>query len=280
MVKSIKPYGQPFWDSDWTARKTIKFVCVLIFQTWVVCMKAMTIEEKRERVFIVLSSIFFVSMAMLNIIGLTRFVQLGPLALAVGVLPYPMTFLVTDIVSEIYGRSRANFIVWVGLLLNFFVFFVLFLGQWLEPVPLDIQPSWQVLSLSEPVFLPNGQILKGSVELFSIIYACTSGSIVASLLAYSLAQFFDIRIFHYLKKKTKGKALWLRNNVSTLISQGIDSFIVVAVTFGVNFMNGKIGFKEFFILFGSNYLFKMIVALLDTIPFYLVVRFLQGYLKI
>ena len=240
----------------------------------------MTLEEKRERVFIVLSSIFFASMVMLNIIGLTRFVRMGPLALAVGVLPYPLTFLVTDIISEIYGRSRANFIVWVGLGLNLFVFVVLFLGQWLEPVAGEFQPSWQVLYLAKPVSLPNGQSFNGSVDLFYIIYACTSGSIVASLLAYSSAQFFDIKIFHYLKRKTRGKALWLRNNGSTLMSQGIDSLAVIAITFGMSLMSGKMGIGEFFILFGSNYLFKMTVALLDTLPFYLAVHYLRDYLKI
>ena len=86
----------------------------------------MGVQEKRERVFIILSAVFFVSMTLLNVIGLTRFVQLGPLALAVGVLPYPLTFLVTDIISEIYGRSRANFVVWVGLGLNLFIIVVLF----------------------------------------------------------------------------------------------------------------------------------------------------------
>ena len=73
------------------------------------------LEERRERVFLILAGIFLCAMTMLNIIGITRFVELGPMSLAVGVLPYPMTFLVTDLISELYGRARANFLVWVGL---------------------------------------------------------------------------------------------------------------------------------------------------------------------
>ncbi|MFV0277256.1 MAG: VUT family protein, partial [Parahaliea sp.] len=77
------------------------------------------LQERRERVFLVLAGIFLSAMTLLNVIGITRFIQLGPMALAVGVLPYPLTFLCTDLVCELYGKSRANFLVSVGLGLNF-----------------------------------------------------------------------------------------------------------------------------------------------------------------
>ena len=119
-----------------------------------------------------------------------------------------------------------------------------------------------------------------SVDLFYILYSCTAGSVVASMVAYVAAQFFDIRIFHFLKEKTKGKALWLRNNGSTLVSQGIDSFAVIFITFSGRLFNDGMEMKQFFILFGSNYLFKMTVALLDTLPFYFLVYRLRRYLRI
>ena len=100
------------------------------------------------------------------------------------------------------------------------------------------------------------------------------------MVAYVAAQFFDIRIFHFLKEKTKGKALWLRNNGSTLVSQGIDSFAVIFITFSGRLFNDGMEMKQFFILFGSNYLFKMTVALLDTLPFYFLVYRLRRYLRI
>lgn len=240
----------------------------------------MLIQEKRERVFIVLSALFFGSMTLLNVIGLTRFIQLGPLALAVGVLPYPLTFLVTDLISELYGKSRANFVVWVGLGLNVFVITILFLGQWLNSVAPEAQPPWQVLYLAKPVYLATGQKVDGAIDLYSILYSCASGSVLASMVAYITAQFFDVQIFHYLKKKTKGKALWLRNNVSTLFSQLIDSFTVIAITFGFSVLSGKMLFSQFFILLGSNYLFKMFAALADTLPFYFLVYKLRNYLEL
>lgn len=240
----------------------------------------MEISEKRERVFIVLAAVFFGSMTLLNVIGLTRFVKLGPLALAVGVLPYPLTFLVTDLISELYGKSRANFVVWVGLGLNLFVITILFLGQWMTSVAPETQPPWQVLYLAKPVGLATGQTVEGAVDLFYIIYSCSAGSVLASMVAYITAQFFDVQIFHFLKEKTRGKALWLRNNVSTLFSQLIDSFAVISITFGISLWQGEMAISQFFILLGSNYLFKMCAALLDTLPFYFLVNRLRVYLEI
>ena len=79
------------------------------------------IQERRERVFLLLAGFFLCAMVLLNVIGITRFVQVGPMQLAVGVLAYPLTFLCTDIISELYGRARANFMVTVGLILNIFI---------------------------------------------------------------------------------------------------------------------------------------------------------------
>lgn len=240
----------------------------------------MPIEEKRERVFIALSAVFFASMTLLNVIGLTRFIQMGPLALAVGVLPYPLTFLVTDLISELYGKSRANFVVWVGLGLNIFVISILFFGQWMSSVAPSSQPPWQVLTLAKPIMLATGKEVSGEVDLFYIIYSCSAGSVLASMVAYITAQFFDVQIFHYLKKKTGGKALWLRNNVSTLCSQLIDSVAVISITFGLSLLNGQMALSAFLILLGSNYLFKMTAALVDTLPFYFLVKKLRVYLDL
>ena len=79
------------------------------------------LHEKRERVFLILAGTFLSAMTMLNLIGITRFIEIGPLAVAVGVLPYPITFLCTDLISELYGRARANFLVTVGLGLNIWI---------------------------------------------------------------------------------------------------------------------------------------------------------------
>jgi len=238
------------------------------------------IRERRERVFLVLAGIFLCAMTMLNIIGITRFIQIGPLALAVGVLPYPITFLCTDLISELYGRARANFLVTVGLTLNFFILGSMWLGHYLPSVDSAVQPPWQLLHLAQDVALPNGETVSKEVELYSLMYATTTGAVFASMLAYLAAQYCDVYLFHLLKRLTKGKHLWLRNNGSTLVSQGVDSFTVISITFGAAFLAGSISFSTMLTLMGSNYLFKLVVALLDTPFFYLGVYYPKSFLHL
>lgn len=202
------------------------------------------------------------------------------MALAVGVLPYPLTFLCTDLICELYGKARANFLVSVGLGLNFFILGILFLGDAIPSVPTDAMPPWQIIQLAAPVPLPNGDVVENSVGLYQLIYATTSGAVFASMLAYIAAQYCDVQLFHFWKRVTKGKHLWIRNNFSTLLSQMVDSIMVITVTFGAAFLRGDMLFHTLLVLIGSNYLFKAIVALLDTGPFYLLVHTLRKYLKL
>ena len=146
--------------------------------------------------------------------------------------------------------------------------FFIWAGEQLTAVTADKQPPWQTFDLVSPVGLANGGVAEGSVSLFTFIYATTSGAVLASMVAYFLAQFCDVYIFHYLKEKTKGKHLWLRNNLSTLISQLVDSFTVIAITFGALFLKGEMSLSVMLTLFFSNYAFKAIVAFLDTPLFY------------
>jgi len=238
------------------------------------------LQERRERVFLILAGTFLCAMTLLNVIGITRFIQLGPMALAVGVLPYPLTFLCTDLVCELYGKARANFLVSVGLGLNFLILFVLFLGNAMPSVPDDAMPPWQLIQLAAPVALPNGEIVENSIGLYQLIYATTSGAVFASMLAYVAAQYCDVQLFHFWKRVTKGRYLWVRNNFSTLMSQMVDSIMVVTVTFGAAYLRGDITIQALAVLVGSNYLFKAAVALLDTGPFYLGVHYLRRYLHL
>lgn len=239
------------------------------------------LRERRERVFLVFAGFFLGSLAMLNIIGISRFVDLSfeifglriPFVLAVGVLPYPITFLCTDFISELFGRRRANFMVWVGLILNLWVIFILWLG--------GVLPGY------EEVNPQTGQIVRdaaGRLPVFFEIRALTFGAVAASMLAYLSAQFCDVYLFHFWKDLTKGKHLWLRNNGSTLVSQFIDTFAVITIT---HFYARALPVDEqaaiwpqLWVFIGSGYVFKLVSALLDTVPFYLGVRWLSAYLEI
>ena len=141
-------------------------------------------------------------------------------------------------------------------------------------------PPWQIIKLAEDVGLPDGSSISGQVELFSILYATTSGAVFASMMAYIAAQYCDVWMFHFWKRLTNGKHLWLRNNGSTIVSQGVDSFMVITVTFGAQFIAGAISAGGMLTLMASNYLFKLFATLVDTLPFYLGVLYLKGYLQL
>lgn len=246
-------------------------------------------QRRREWVFLLLVGIFLGSLTMLNILGVSRFIDLSHLIgldsdsdirfiIAVGVLPYPITFLCTDIISEIYGRKRANMVVWIGLILNLWVLFIVWIGGWLEE-PSNIQPSGGL-----PLEIINGKPIAPHGYAFYEIRTLTFGATIASMIAYISAQFIDVQIFHFLKSKTHGKQLWLRNNVSTIISQMIDSVAVILIT---HFYAHALPIENSANLWGvlwmfvlSSYLFKFFFALLDTVPIYLSVRYLRKYLKI
>jgi len=236
-------------------------------------------KVRREVTFLLLAGIFLGSLTMLNILGISRFIDLSfevfgvfiPFKVAVGILAYPITFLCTDFISELYGKRRANLVVWIGLILNLWVLFVLWLGGVLPPHP-EIDPATGL-----PAIGAEGRV-------FFEIRMLTFGATTASMVAYITAQFCDVRIFHFLKKLTKGKHLWLRNNGSTLVSQLIDSVAVILITHyyanALPVLDSEpiIGQLTVFIL--SAYVFKLVAALADTLPFYIGTKYLSIYLGI
>ena len=122
-------------------------------------------------------------------------------------------------------------------------------------------------------------------RIFFQLRRWTVSSTIASMIAYLTAQFVDVHIFHAIKKLTKGKMLWLRNNGSTLTSQMVDSIAVITIVYftaknAIRISPGETVFHGILILILSNYVFKMVSALLDTIPFYIGTRFLSKYLQI
>jgi conserved hypothetical integral membrane protein len=241
--------------------------------------EASALHARRERVFLVLAGLFLGTLAMLNILGITRFVDLSfdvgplhvPMVVAVGTLPYPVTFLCTDFISEIYGRRRANAVVLTGLLLNGWVVFFLWLGGVLPPaVPLD--PATGL----PPADAPG--------HVFFAVRKLAFGAVGASMAAYLAAQFCDVYVFHFWKRLTRGRHLWLRNNGSTLVSQLVDSTAVILVT---HYYAGALPIDpdrplgtQLVTYVASSYVFKAACALADTLPFYLGVRWLSRYLRI
>lgn len=240
-------------------------------------------NSRADLVFLVLSGIFLGSLTLLNILGTSRFLDYSfsifnvqiPFVIAIGVLPYPVTFLCTDLISELFGQKQANRVVWMGLILNIWVFFFVWVSGYLDS---------PILEKGVPAIdIVNGEIKVPNDYAFYHIRKLTMGATIASMIAYVSAQFIDVKIFHFLKEKTKGKKLWLRNNVSTIFSQLIDSIAVILIThylvcgLPVNEDGELTHSLIYFIL--SGYLFKLLFALIDTIPFYWLTHALGKYLK-
>ncbi len=236
-------------------------------------------EKRRQRVYLILSGVFLGTLALLNVLGISRFLDLSfelfginvPVVVAIGVLPYPVTFLCTDLISELFGEKKARDMVWVGLLLNGWVVFLLWLG--------GVLPGFE--PIDPATGLPQTDAA-GRLPVFFEVRQLAFGAVAASMIAYLAAQFCDVRLFHFWKRLTGGRHLWLRNNASTMTSQMLDTTAVILIT---HFYAHALPIDEAaplapqlltFIL--SGYVFKLLVAAVDTGPVYLLVRWLRPYL--
>ncbi len=216
-----------------------------------------------RRLYLYLAALFITSLVVSNLI-FQKFFYWHPFdlevlgfrlfELSVGILPYPITFLITDIISEIFGKKSANQVVIAGIFASFFSIGILLVAS---EVP--------ALSTS-PV----------DDATFHKVFAMSPLAVLASMIAYLSAQFVDIRIYHFWKTLTKGKHLWLRNNFSTFASQIIDSTAVILLLC----IFGLLPWEIFWGLVVSSVLFKILVAAFDTPFLYLFVGIIRKVLKL
>ena len=209
-------------------------------------------QQLAARIYLYLGALFITSLVVSNLI-FQKFFYWYPFdssifgirlfELSVGILPYPITFLITDLISEIYGKQKANQVVFAGIFASFFSIGIILTADAVPAIaqsPVDDATFKQVFSLS-PL------------------------AVLASMMAYLFAQFIDIRIYHFWKQLTQGKHLWLRNNFSTFASQLIDTTTVILLLC----LFGVLDWSLFWGLVFSGFLFKIIVAALDTPLLYL-----------
>ncbi len=200
---------------------------------------------RSEVAFLLLAGLFVAALVVCNLIA-NKFVSVGvfgmTFVLSAGALPYPATFLVTDLLSEVWGRARANLVVVSGFVASVFVLGVLWLG--------DLFPA-----------IPESRV---SDAAYREVFQSAWRVVAASMTAYLVAQLVDIRLFHFWRRLTNGRHLWLRNNGSTVLSQLLDSVLVVLVLF-----YDRMTFGQMAAIIGDLWLFKVLVALLDTPFFYL-----------
>lgn len=203
--------------------------------------------------FLALASLFLASLVTCNLVAnkfLTVDLGFKVFTLSAGALPYPITFLATDLLSELYGRRRASLVVWSGFVALGFTLLALWAGDQFRAIP------------DSPV----------SDAVYTAAFQNAPRVIAASMTAYLIAQLVDVRLFHFWRDLTGGRHLWLRNNASTILSQLLDSLLVVLVLFW-----GVRPAGDMAAIVVDLWLFKTLVALADTPLFYLGTWWLQRW---
>lgn len=216
-----------------------------------------------QRIYLFLGALFITSLVVSNLI-FQKFFYWYPLdieifdsklfEISVGVLPYPITFLITDLISEIYGKKRANEIVIAGIFASVFSLLIIAVSS---AVPAT---SWSYVN----------------DDLFSKVFGNSVIAVFASMLTYLFAQFVDIQVYHFWKRLTKGKYLWLRNNFSTWFSQFVDTFTILILLCSFKIIPW-VNFKGLLV---SGFLFKVVIAALDTPFLYLGVYLFRKRFKL
>ncbi len=211
------------------------------------------------QIYLYLAALFITSLVVSNLIfpkffywqpfGEVSFFGASLFEISVGILPYPITFLITDLISEIYGKRKANQVVTAGIFASFFSILIILVATKV--------PATADSAIDDATFLK--------------VFGLSPLGVLASMLAYLSAQYIDVSLYHFWKKLTKGKMLWLRNNFSTFSSQFIDTFSVVCLlcVFGV------FPWTKFWGLVISGFLFKILIAFLDTPLLYLFVYLIR-----
>lgn len=217
-------------------------------------------QSQAQIIYLILAALFIASLVTSNLI-FQKFFYWYPFdaeifgvklfEVSVGLLPYPITFLITDILSEVYGKKKANHVVIAGIFASFFSLGIIYVSK-VAPAT-----SWSVVD--------DGTFVE--------VFGAAPLAVLASMLAYLSAQFIDIRIYHFWKNLTKGRHLWLRNNFSTFSSQIVDTLTVLLLlcAFGI------IPWDKFVGLLISGVIFKVMIAALDTPILYVVVYGFRKY---
>ncbi len=210
--------------------------------------------RRYDFVFLLLSGFFLASLVLANAM-VFKFVDIqlplfGLATISAGVLPYPVTFLCTDLISELYGKKRANAIVMVGFLVSVYMLALLLLGK----------------------ALPVSHLQDESIQVHYVaVFGQSTRAIFASMVAYLIAQLVDVRLYHFWRKLTNGRHLWLRNNASTMLSQLIDTIAVVVILF-----YGVWDWPEIGAVILASYVYKLVVAAADTPVMYVSAWLFRG----
>lgn len=211
-------------------------------------------KSKKELVFIILAGIFITNAVTAELIG-GKLIQIGPFVMSIGILPWPVVFLTTDLINDYFGKEGVKKLSYITAALIAYSFILLFLAMTI-PAATGISPV--------------------DDEQFKAVFGQSMWIIVGSIIAFLFSQLIDVYVFSYFKKKTGNNKIWLRATGSTIISQLFDSFIVLGIAF---WLPGKINTETFVSSALTGYTFKLGTAVLLTPIIYLGHYWIQKYIK-
>ena len=198
---------------------------------------------KKQIVFILLGGIFITNAIVAELIG-GKLIEIGPFILSVGILPWPIVFVVTDLINEYFGKEGVKKLTYLTTGLIFYTFLILFMA----------------------LVIPASGVSAVSDAAFKEVFGQGMWIIIASIIAFVCSQLLDASLFHLFKKKTGDRMIWLRSTGSTVISQLFDSFIVSGIAF---WMTGKVSTEDYINMASTGYAFKLMLAVALTPLIYL-----------
>ena len=210
-------------------------------------------QSKKDTVYVILAGIFITNAVVAELIG-GKLIQLGPYVMSVGILPWPIVFITTDLINEYFGEKGVKKLSLITASLIAYCFVLLYFALKIPAV--------------------KGANLV-SDDQFNGVFGQSMWIIVGSISAFMVSQLIDVTIFHFFKNKTGNKMIWLRSTGSTVISQLFDSFIVLGIAF---WMTGKMTAEVYIASAFTGYFVKLIIAICLTPLIYLGHSLIEKYI--
>lgn len=211
-------------------------------------------DKKREIIFLILAGFFITNAIVAELIG-GKLINILGVPMSLGILPWPIVFLTTDLINEYFGKSGVRKLTFLTTILITYTFIILFFA----------------------VKIPSSAISSISTDNFKIVFGQSQLIIIGSIIAFIVSQLLDATIFQYVKEKTGNKYIWLRSTGSTVFSQLIDTFIVLGIAF---YLPGIMDFKTYILSGFTGYSIKLLVAVGLTPLIYVSHYYIDRYLGI
>tara|TARA_Y100000590_G_scaffold390525_1_gene466382 strand:+ start:282 stop:908 length:627 start_codon:yes stop_codon:yes gene_type:complete len=192
-------------------------------------------------------AVIFTTLLLTANISAVKIIAIGSEGIDAGIIAYPLTFLISDVISEVYGRKTTTKIIWLGFIANLLMISIIYVAG----------------------ILPSATFWNDQ-QSYDQILGAVPRIVIASMVAYLVSQNHDVLAFEMWKKVTGGKFLWFRNNASTVVSQGIDTTIFILIAFV-----GIYSFDDILNMIWITYLIKIVVAIIDTPLVYILVNIVR-----